>query len=315
MDFNRSDTNLNPLIMDFKGNSLDDGPGIRSVVFFKGCNLDCVWCHNPESKSTMPELLYEAEKCIGCLECASVCPPKAISFDKVLEINRITCNHCFKCVDVCSSTALQKIGKFYTVQEICDQILPYEKFFKTSQGGVTISGGEATIHLPFLHQLLEQLKCYNLHILLETNGLFNYRQFCEYILPFIDLIYMDIKLMDSKEHSKFCGHKNAKILDNFQKLYEQSKTSPFTIIPRIPLIPDITDTESNLIALRKYLETLGVPVLYLLSNNAIWFSKCEKFGYKRPFTPEHSIYQIYSDPRKARVKKIFETSSIEIHLS
>ena len=301
--------------MDFKGNSLDDGPGIRSVIFFKGCNLSCVWCHNPESKFSYQELSYEIEKCVQCKECIQECPNHALSFNSSIIIDRNLCNRCFRCVQVCNSTALQIIGKFYSISEILAKITPYHPYFKTSHGGVTISGGEATLYMDYLHSLVKELKRNKINILLETNGLFDLSQFRKLILPYVNIIYIDLKFIKSKLHKKYCGQSNTQILANFKVLYKNASISNYRIISRTSLIPNITDTDMNLRDIRNYLESLEVQEHHFLLNNAIWSHKCEKMGYKRPFTDDHPIYEIYSQKRLNNVKKLFKDSSIKLNFT
>ena len=136
-----------PLIMEIKGNSLDDGPGIRSVVFYKGCPLSCVWCHNPESKKASMEISFDANICIDCGSCRDVCPQKALARQNRFYIDRSKCTLCFLCVDACPSGALDKVGKTMYVDEIIKKILPDKPFFDTSGGGVTLSGGEPTLYM------------------------------------------------------------------------------------------------------------------------------------------------------------------------
>jgi pyruvate formate lyase activating enzyme len=305
-------------VMRIKGNSLDDGPGIRSVIFFKGCNLKCMWCHNPESIAAFPELYYDSEKCVGCRSCVSICSHKALKFTDRLIIDRSRCQRCFSCIHKCNAAALQQIGQIIAIKSIIDQILPYRPFFQTSGGGVTLSGGEPTLNMPFLRLLLSALKEHDLHVLLETNGYFSFTQFQQEILPFIDVIYMDLKLMDSQTHQSYCGVPNHQILRNFELLWTLSQDLAshrcFQIIPRMPLIPTITDTETNLTALIEFLESLKVPTLHLLTNNALWFDKCDKFGYKRPFSENHPSSQIYPILKIHQIQKQFESSSVHLHI-
>ncbi len=164
------------LITDIEGNSRDDGPGIRSVVFFKGCPLNCFWCHNPESKKTEAELWWDREKCIGCGECIKSCPKGSISRENPFFINRDLCDSCFKCVEVCTSTALRRVGQEMSVDEIVRKVLRYKPFFDNSGGGVTLSGGEPTLHIEFTSALLKKFKKEKIHTLLETAGLFDFDQ-------------------------------------------------------------------------------------------------------------------------------------------
>ena len=157
-----------PLILDIKGNSLDDGPGIRSVIFFKGCPLSCVWCHNPESKKTGAEIAFDGGRCIDCGTCREVCPEKALSRENPFYIDRSRCPLCFDCVQACPSGALEQVGKEMSINEILEKIVPDKPFFEVSDGGVTLSGGEPTLFMDFAAKLLVALKQQKIHTLVET---------------------------------------------------------------------------------------------------------------------------------------------------
>jgi pyruvate formate lyase activating enzyme len=131
-----------PLVLEIKGNSLDDGPGIRSVIFFKGCPLSCVWCHNPESRKAAPEIAFDGKLCVDCGECRKTCPERALSKIHPFYVDRTLCNLCYLCADACPSGALEKVGKTMTVDAIMEKILPDKPFYDASGGGVTLSGGE-----------------------------------------------------------------------------------------------------------------------------------------------------------------------------
>ena len=143
-----------PLILDIKGNSLDDGPGIRSVVFYKGCPLSCVWCHNPESKKSSVEISFDAETCINCGNCREVCPEYALDQGNPYYIDRNRCTLCFACVEACPSGALKRVGETMSIDRVLTKVLPDRPFFDASGGGVTLSGGEPTMYMEFTGQLL-----------------------------------------------------------------------------------------------------------------------------------------------------------------
>jgi pyruvate formate lyase activating enzyme len=267
-----------PLILDIKGNSLDDGPGIRSVVFFKGCPLSCVWCHNPESKNATLEISFDGNECVSCDTCIKGCPQKALSRKNPFFIDRNKCDLCFICVDNCPSGALARVGKKMPVDEIIGKICADKPFFNTSGGGVTLSGGEPTLFMDFLSGLLKELRTEKVHTLLETCGLFSFDAFSQKILPYIDIIYYDIKLIDPKLHKFNCGVSNETILENFTRLNKMSDDGKFKILPRTPLIPDITATEENLKGIASFLREQGIRNTHLLSYNPLWFDKSKKIG-------------------------------------
>lgn len=301
-----------PLIIDIKGNSLDDGPGIRSTIFFKGCPLNCAWCHNPESKKVTPELFWDSERCVGCGTCIGLCPENAISPDNPFHVDRDRCTLCFKCLDQCPAQALTRVGCEMTVDEIISKIVPYKPFFETSGGGVTLSGGEPTINMGFTSALLRKLKAESIHTLIETCGWFNLEQFKKMVLPYIDAIYMDVKLIDPTEHEKYCGKSNKLILTNLLHLYEESKSGSFELLPRIPLIPDITDQEHQIRGLAEFFSKHCFASVALLPNNPVWMDKCLKLGKEMPFDRSKPIGSFYDQARKDRIKDQFSRYGINV---
>ncbi len=268
----------NPLIFEIKGNSLDDGPGIRTVVFFKGCPLSCVWCHNPESKRREQELSFDRKKCAGCDACVGLCPDKALDRGYPGFIHRERCTLCMACVDACPSGALSAVGKAMTVDEIIRAVEKDIPFFGNSGGGVTLSGGEPTLFMDFTARLAAGLRERGVSVLLETCGLFNYDAFVERIYPNLDMIFFDIKLIDGDEHRRLCGRPNDVILDNFRKLHRLFQNGGTGILPRVPLIPGRTATDENLAAIARFLREQGALKVGLLQNNPLWFEKNEMLG-------------------------------------
>ncbi|MBY9018614.1 MAG: glycyl-radical enzyme activating protein [Candidatus Lokiarchaeota archaeon] len=285
-------------ITDIKRNSLDDGPGIRTVIFFKGCPLSCIWCQNPECMQLNQEISYSSEDCINCNECSEICPEDAINFSLNYPIIIEKCTYCGKCIMHCKTKALKFVGSFYTVKELLDTILIDKPFFENSNGGITLSGGEATYQMPFLHLFLKQAKSNNIHVCLETCGFFNKEPFFERILPFIDLVYFDLKIFDEKLHMKYCGVSNKKIFENFTALLDSKSVK---VLPRIPLIPKITLNDNNLNQWANYLEDLGIKKIELLPYNPLWHSKVNSIGKSLQFT--HSEWLDAHD--KVRINKFF----------
>ena len=292
------DLEKNGFITNIKRNSLDDGPGIRTVIFFKGCPLSCVWCQNPECKLLNQEISYNSDDCLKCNICSEICPEDAIDSSLDYPIVIQNCNYCGKCITHCNTKALKFVGTYYTVKELIDTILIDKPFFENSNGGITLSGGEATYQLPFLHTFLKQAKSNNLHVCLETCGFFNKKAFFERVFPFIDLIYFDLKIFDEKLHMKYCGVSNKKIFENFTALL---KSKSVEILPRIPLIPKITLNDKNLNQWANYLENLGIKKIELLPYNPLWHSKVYSLGKSQQFT--HSEW--LNAREKEKTLKIF----------
>jgi pyruvate formate lyase activating enzyme len=293
-----------PLIVDLKRNSLDDGPGIRTTIFFKGCPLSCVWCQNPETKLPSQQVMYEADKCVGCQECMKACSQSAIhiSLDGAYPIDVEKCQLCGNCVRACLSKALQFAGEAYDLDDLCKKLMRDAVFFKNSNGGVTFSGGEATLHLDYVSQLARKLKENQIHLCLETCGLYHRERFDLELLPYLDLVYFDIKLFDGEKHRKFCGVPNDIILNNFKALIQDGRVA---VLPRIPLIPGYTDDDENLESIRDFFKECGIKEIGLLPYNPLWLSKSRSLGVE----PEKSFQdnRIKLDTR--RIKKIFEDFS------
>ena len=286
-----------PLIVDIKRNALDDGPGIRTLIFFKGCPLSCVWCQNPEAKSPAIELSFDRDKCIECEMCLTRCEQNAIDFDYEYRIYRNLCNFCGACINVCPNDALSVIGKEYNIEELVKIVLKDKVFFDNSNGGVTLSGGEPLYHMDYVHELLTKLKKNNIHTCIETCGFYNRFKFNELILPYVDLIYFDLKLSNPILHYQYCKVSNEIIRENFEDLLKKNKE----ILPRIPLIPKITTTDENLAALANYLRSLGQFEIALLPYNPLWLDKPAKIGVKPLYTYSEGL----TKDEKEKIKAIF----------
>ena len=271
-------TNL-PLIVDIKRHSFEDGPGIRSVVFFKGCSLRCIFCHNPETQNPRTEIAFSEQKCIGCGKCADSCSKGAINISSQNHIDRNMCVRCGNCTRVCPGNALRLIGCYYSVETLTEILLRDVTFYRHSGGGVTLSGGECTIYPNYLESLLRCLKSKGIHVVLETSGYFAYDVFKRKVLPYIDLIYYDIKIADPTDHTKYTGKSNRIIFKNFQLLLREEKVN---ILPRIPFIPGITSTMKNLRAIVNFLFEAGAHRVSLLPYNPLGIDKYVSLGRTRP---------------------------------
>jgi len=301
-----------PLVLEIKGNSLDDGPGIRSVVFFKGCPLDCSWCHNPESKNRSVEISFDAGKCIGCDSCLTVCSPGALSRKNKYFIDRSRCTLCFVCVESCPSGALERVGTAMPTVEIVNAVIKDKPFFDTSGGGVTLTGGEPTIDIDYTSRLLKDLKKNGIRVLIETCGFFNFDRFSTLIAPYIDMIYYDIKLIDDKDHQKFCGVSNELILSNFTRLYQKYLEGGIEILPRTPLIPGVTDTEKNITAIADLYRAHGVTRAALLSYNPLWHEKNLKLGIGSLSGKKGKAAQWMPREKEEYCRSIYKKAGIEI---
>lgn len=269
---------MQPLVAEFKGNSLDDGPGIRSVIFFKGCPLACVWCHNPEMKKAGAELSFDRSACVGSRKCLEVCDAGALDVTREGFVDREACTLCFRCVEVCPSEALRRVGRFWEIDELLAVVERYAPFYRRSGGGVTLSGGEPTLFAEYCSTLLQALQARGIHTLLETCGYFDLARFERWFAPHLDQIYFDLKLMDPEAHQRYCGRRNERILENFRQLYRRSLGGGTPILPRVPLIPEITATAENLQALARFLRENQVKQVALLPYNPLWPAKAQNLG-------------------------------------
>lgn len=229
--------------------SAHDGPGLRTTLFFKGCSLQCQWCHNPETIHLFPQLEWDSTLCIGCRICTTTCKNNALNFSENTNFpfNHAKCVYCFSCTRTCPSKALNVVGKKYTLPTIMDLIKKDEVLIKTMDGGITFSGGEPVLQAGFISELSRLLKKKNFHLALDTCGqapLNNYKQ----VLPFIDLLLFDIKVFSSIKHREFTGYGNQRILSNLYNIsgWVRNRELSTRIWIRTPLIPGMTASAKNI---------------------------------------------------------------------
>ncbi|MBN1130572.1 MAG: glycyl-radical enzyme activating protein, partial [Chitinispirillaceae bacterium] len=239
-----------PLVFDIARGSFADGPGIRTVVFLKGCPLRCAWCHNPEGQRPEAEQFYDKNACI----------------------------HCGKCEQGCESKALTLVGTVYSPEELVEKLLRDRIFFETSNGGVTLSGGEPLMHLGYCAQVCAHLKSAGIHIAVETSGYFDWDLFERSLLPSIDLVLFDLKIAEPAEHLRWTGVDNARIFSN----YDNIRRSGIAFRTRIPLVPGITATKENMQALARYLAALEESRVDFLPYNPSGRVKWERLGAQPP---------------------------------
>ncbi len=221
---------MNGIIFDIQRFSVYDGRGIRTNVFFKGCNLRCKWCHNPESQKKEPQLMFNKAKCTGCGECTKICG------------NTFTenCTACGKCAAVCKYGARKIAGKEYSVDEVFNIVVRDKAFYETSGGGVTLSGGEPLLQIDFVAELLKKCKENGISTAVETAANVPWEYF-ERVLPYLDEVLCDIKCIDESRHRELTGVSNKQILANAEKL----KASGKEVIFRMPVIPGLNDCEAE----------------------------------------------------------------------
>jgi len=262
-------------IFDIKRYSIHDGPGIRTTVFFKGCPLHCPWCHNPESQQAGKELVFRANRCLGCRACVAACGREAISWvgDRPV-IDRERCTLCGACVEACYAEAREMVGREMSVARLLAELERDVSFYDESGGGVTISGGEPLAQPAFLQALLAACKEAELHTTLDTCG-FAPWSVLERIRGYVDLFLYDLKLMDEARHRELTGVSNRLILDNLAALSERGHT----IIVRVPVIPGINDDEGAVQQIGAFVATLPhLMRLELLPYHHIAAEKYARLG-------------------------------------
>jgi len=292
------------LVFDIQRFSIHDGPGIRTTVFFKGCPLRCQWCHNPESWLGKPQVLFYANKCIGCGGCLKACPIKG-ALDKQSEtrINHKLCTDCGLCAEACPAEALVLCGREMTVEEVIEEVEKDRPFYETSGGGMTLSGGEPLMQAEFAIALLKAGKSAGLHTVLDTSG-YGKAEHLREAARHVDLVLFDLKVMDAARHREVVGVEARVIHDNLRMLAEVG----VPVIIRVPVIPTRTDSAENLRAIAEMAASLpNVRQVDLMRYNRLGESKWQRLG--RPY--ELNGLQPPDDEGMNRLKAIVEAEKLE----
>ena len=268
------------VIFDIQHASVVDGPGLRTTVFFKGCNLRCKWCHNPESQRKEPQLMFHREKCIGCGRCRGVAR-NDLDF-------------------VCYQDAREKCGKEYTVEKVLEQVVRDRDFYENSGGGVTFSGGECMLQPEFLIEILEKCKKAGIHTAVDTAGHVEWESF-EQVLPFTDLFLYDLKAFTEKLHREGTGVSNKRILENLKKLSDVSLAGRTKIIVRVPVVGGYNDREEEIRKMAEFLAPLCIEKTELLTYHGMAKNKYEALGM--PFTE----FKVPDEKVMKRYREIFES--------
>ena len=271
-------------IFDIQRNSYVDGPGIRTTVFFKGCNLQCAWCHNPESQSPSAQMMFYHGKCTGCGKCREKCP-------NGLE----SCTLCGRCTLYCPHDAREVCGKEFTATEVLNAILKDKTYYDNSGGGVTFSGGECMLQAEFLTQILKACKENGIHTAVDTAGHVPYERF-EQILPYTDLFLYDVKCFDPEKHKRYVGVDNTLILENLKLLLSTNKS----VWIRIPIIGTVNDTTEEMEQIQDYLYSCGTPAkIELLPYHALGEHKYAAIG------KEAQTFDVPSEETIKRLERVF----------
>jgi len=268
------------LIFNIQRFSTEDGPGIRTTVFFKGCPLSCAWCHNPEGISPRPQLLWYATRCIGARDCLKACPENALTLTPGgMVIDRKRCNACGDCEEACPAAALEVVGKPWTVEALLTEVKKDEAFFRNSGGGVTLGGGEPMMQADFVEAFLRRCKAQGLSTALDTSGIAPWEKY-ERVLPHVDLILLDLKQMDADRHRKVTGVPLEPILENARRIGRTS--TPLWV--RTPVIPGYTDGPDNIRQAARFIaQHMPNAERYdLLAFNNLCTGQYERLGLRFP---------------------------------
>lgn len=282
--------------------SLEDGPGIRTTIFFKGCPLDCKWCHNPELIAPSQELMQSPNNCIGCGACVESCPNTALSMDATqgIVVNRDLCKVCLTCVGECYAQALRPVAKAMTIDEMLNIAQEDKAFYDKTGGGITLSGGEVLSHHQFACDLVEEAAKKGLTVCIDTCGYGN----TEGLMALAEKkavthILYDIKAMDDAVHMAYTGVSNALILENVRKLAQNPHTASKVIL-RMPLLQGINDSMEMIASAAAFYKTLGLTKVHLLLYHGLGIGKKKNIGgMQEEFTPP-------SEERVAEIEEYFK---------
>jgi pyruvate formate lyase activating enzyme len=302
---------LSSNVLEIQRMSTEDGPGLRTTVFLKGCSLKCKWCHNPESISKVPQIQWIGNRCIGCQTCLETCRQNSLAFSESgLQIDRSCCEGCGECADACPSTALELMGTEWELEALIKEVIKDKAYFDKSNGGVTVSGGEPALQPMFVTAFLKGLKEKGIQTALDTCGLCS-RSALEMILPHSTMVLFDLKEIDPAKHKEFTGGDLDKILDNLLLVRDtiRSHVHPKTLWIRTPIIPGTTDRHENILGIGRFLaENMGnvVDRWELCSFNNLCKDKYQRLGLKWDYEnselkSENELDALLSTARKSGI--------------
>ena len=287
--------------------AVHDGPGIRTLIYMKGCPLNCTWCSSPQSQKPGKEIIYYEIRCKKCGHCVEKCPVKAMMLtEDGINIDRTRCNNCGECVEICPNGALELVGREVTVSELFMEINKDSGFYRRSGGGVTVGGGEPTMQPEFVAQFLKQCRQNYIHTAIETCGFVRWEHFKE-ILDYVDLVYMDIKHMNPAVHEQLTSVSNTTILENAMNVATMN-----SMIVRIPVVPGCNDSDDNIMDTARFASQLGNKLIRveLLPYHKFGTQTYSRIGrkYELPYveTPD--------DARMDELKKIIEARGLKVQI-
>ncbi|MEG0961305.1 MAG: glycyl-radical enzyme activating protein [Lachnospiraceae bacterium] len=265
--------NLTGTVFDIQRFSLHDGPGIRTIVFLKGCPLSCQWCSNPESQNRNPVIMYKKEDCLHCGRCITVCKRGAISPDNPGYIDRNLCSGCGECANACPAGALVLKGKTMSVQQVIRELKKDATTYRRSGGGITLSGGEPLVQYEFASELLQACKGQGWNTAIETTGIGS-KEAVEQVIPYVDTVLLDIKSMDKQQHEKFTGIENQLVIENAPRISQISNT-----VIRVPVVPGFNYSIEAIKAIAEFAKTLtGIRTIHLLPYHTYGENKYDLLG-------------------------------------
>lgn len=285
--------------------SLHDGPGIRTIPFFKGCPLSCKWCSNPESQRPQPELIFKKSECIRCGKCLELCKQQALSLNNSFFIDRERCIQCGECTQVCPTQALEMKGKRMTVADVMRELQKEENLYRRSGGGITLSGGEPLAQPEFARELLKACKEKGWHTAMETTG-FTTPEVIADVFPYVDLALTDIKAINPAVHLANTGIDNSRILENLLRISFLTK-----VIVRIPVIPGVNDNPEEIHNIAEFARLMSnVDTLHLLPYHSFGENKYGLLGRIYPLGKAESI----AESKMELLKKEVESSGFHCHI-
>ncbi|MBN1042013.1 glycyl-radical enzyme activating protein [Clostridium botulinum] len=271
---NEVDLNKMGTVFNIQRFSVNDGPGIRTIVFLKGCPLSCHWCSNPESQNVNKQLFFNIKNCTGCHKCKTICEYDAIDLNNFNRIDRDKCISCGKCAENCYPGALVVSGKEMSVKEVLDELNKDSSQFRRSNGGVTLSGGEPLLQHEFALEILKGCKSIGIHTTIETTGYVD-KEILRKIAPWVDLVLLDIKTLNEDKHIKYVGASNKIILENAKSISELVTS---TII-RVPVIPQFNCDEKSIQDIAKFTKSLNnITEIHLLPYHKLGLNKYDCLG-------------------------------------
>ena len=291
-------TDSSGIIFDIQRFSVHDGPGIRTLVFFKGCPLACLWCSNPESQRFEPDLLFDASKCVACGGCVEACTGGAVwKTDETVEYDRGRCVACGACAAACPAEARTVAGRRVTAAEVVAEVMKDAPFFANSGGGVTLGGGEPLAQPEFARQILARSRRHGIHTAIETCGHVPWPTL-EAVLPLTDLFLYDLKHLDAGAHRTQTGGDVALILSNLERLVGLGAT----VIARVPVVPGFNDTPENIRAIAEHVARLGIRELHLLPYHRLGQNKYLLAGRRYEFAGGEKVAEAQLEVLRAAVQ-------------